>query len=158
MNEPSRPTDATTLRPALCKPPDIFSDDRVLLAWQRSHMANERTFLSWCRTAVSLLAFGFVVEKFEMFLRHIVLLEGGVPVRSATGDSVYLSLFAFGVAGAATLFAGVRFLRVRRHINRGEASYSVVPDILVIAAVTAIIMMALALAFPRLFGSVSGVH
>lgn len=152
--EAYQPTDATTVRPPVCKPPDIFADDRVLLAWHRSHMANERTFLSWCRTAVSLLAFGFVVEKFEVFLHHILLLQGQLPQKPTPGGAVYLSLFAFAVAGAATLFAGLRFLRVRRHINRGEASYSMVPDVLVVAAVVAIIMMVLALAFPRFLSSV----
>jgi uncharacterized membrane protein YidH (DUF202 family) len=28
------------------------------------HMANERTFLTWIRTSIGIMAFGFVVEKF----------------------------------------------------------------------------------------------
>ena len=30
----------------------------------RVHMANERTFLSWIRTSIGIMAFGFVIEKF----------------------------------------------------------------------------------------------
>ncbi|PSR29735.1 MAG: hypothetical protein C7B46_18365 [Sulfobacillus benefaciens] len=40
-----------------------FPDPRTLLA-------NERTFLSWLRTGIALMAFGFVVSKFDLFL-HI---------------------------------------------------------------------------------------
>ena len=32
-----------------------FADKNTFYAWQRNHMANERTFLSWCRTGLSLL-------------------------------------------------------------------------------------------------------
>jgi uncharacterized membrane protein YidH (DUF202 family) len=30
----------------------------------RIYMAGERTFLSWIRTAIGLIVFGFVIEKF----------------------------------------------------------------------------------------------
>jgi hypothetical protein len=30
------------------------------------HAANERTFLSWVRTAIAVIAFGFVIEKFNL--------------------------------------------------------------------------------------------
>ena len=33
------------------------------------HAANERTFLAWVRTAIALIGFGFVVERFNLFLR-----------------------------------------------------------------------------------------
>ena len=33
------------------------------------HAANERTFLAWVRTAIAVMAFGFVIEKFDLFLQ-----------------------------------------------------------------------------------------
>ena len=30
--------------------------------------ANERTYLAWLRTALALIAFGFVLERFDLFL------------------------------------------------------------------------------------------
>jgi putative membrane protein len=33
------------------------------------HAANERTFLAWVRTGIAIIAFGFVVEKFNLFVR-----------------------------------------------------------------------------------------
>jgi putative membrane protein len=32
------------------------------------HAANERTFLAWVRTGIAVIAFGFVVERFNLFL------------------------------------------------------------------------------------------
>ena len=32
------------------------------------HAANERTFLAWVRTGIAIIAFGFVIEKFNLFL------------------------------------------------------------------------------------------
>ena len=32
------------------------------------HAANERTYLAWVRTAIAVMAFGFLVEKFDLFL------------------------------------------------------------------------------------------
>src|SRR5580692_4200754 len=37
----------------------------------RDHLANERTFLAWIRTSIGVMAFGFVVEKFALFLKQI---------------------------------------------------------------------------------------
>jgi len=145
------PDKGTICIPCKGSPPDIMSDDRIFLAWQRTHMANERTFLSWCRTSVSLLAFGFVIERFDIFLKHLVELSGGNTVLTTSGHVIYLSLFAFFLAGLAALVSGLRFLKVRRHINTGEAAFSVVPDILVTAAVVVIVVMAIMLALPRLF-------
>ncbi len=135
----------------VCRPPNIAADDRIFLAWQRSHMANERTFLAWSRTSVALLAFGFVIERFDLFIRYVLMVGGSpIPMPPAV-EIMYLSLFSFFLAGFATLVSGIRFLRVRRHINRGEAEFSVVPDILVVLSVIVIIVIAIALAFPRLF-------
>ena len=35
------------------------------------HAANERTFLAWVRTAIAVMAFGFVIERFDLFLQVI---------------------------------------------------------------------------------------
>ena len=39
-------------------------------------MANERTFLAWIRTSIGIMAFGFVVEKFALFLKQVSYLLG----------------------------------------------------------------------------------
>lgn len=136
------------------KAPDIASDDRIFLAWQRTHMANERTFLSWSRTSISLLAFGFVIEKFDLFMKHLIILSGGCADQIHSTGGVYLSLFCFSLAGMMILVSGLRFVLVRRHINIGEATFSVLPDILVIVSVIIIILITLWLSFNRLFSGI----
>ena len=37
------------------------------------HAANERTFLAWVRTGIAVIAFGFVIEKFNLFLQTMAL-------------------------------------------------------------------------------------
>jgi putative membrane protein len=34
------------------------------------HSANERTFLAWVRTAIAVMAFGFVVERFDLSMAN----------------------------------------------------------------------------------------
>ena len=135
----------------LLKPPDIYADDRVLLAWHRSHLANERTFLAWSRTSISLLAFGFVIERFELFIRQWFKIQGLEDRLVAHHSIIYMALFCFVLAGVSIIISGIRFMQVRAHINRGEAIFTVAPDVLVIMSVAAIIIMALVLSLPRLY-------
>ena len=37
----------------------------------RFTLANERTFLAWVRTGIAVIAFGFVIEKFNLFVLTI---------------------------------------------------------------------------------------
>ena len=37
----------------------------------RDHAANERTFLAWVRTGIAVIAFGFVIEKLNLFVLTI---------------------------------------------------------------------------------------
>lgn len=149
MNSESGSTNRDLL--GLPKPPDIYSDDRVLLAWHRSHLANERTFLSWSRTSISLLAFGFVIERFDLFVRQWFKIEGLNEQLISHHSVVHLALFSFFLAGVSIALSGLRFMQARAHINRGEAIFTIVPDILVIMSVVAIIIIAVGLSIPRLY-------
>jgi putative membrane protein len=149
MNYESGSTNRDLL--GLPKPPDIYSDDRVLLAWHRSHLANERTFLSWSRTSISLLAFGFVIERFDLFIRQWFKIEGLNEQLISHHSVVHLALFSFLLAGVSIALSGLRFMQARAHINRGEAIFTIVPDVLVIMSVVAIIIIAVALSLPRLY-------
>ncbi|HEV2365485.1 MAG TPA: DUF202 domain-containing protein [Caulobacteraceae bacterium] len=81
------------------------------------HAANERTFLAWVRTAIALMAFGFLVEKFDLFLR-IIALQGVGRHAHVLGAVAGLLILLAGVimAGLAT----GRFLQTARDIDSGE--------------------------------------
>jgi putative membrane protein len=39
------------------------------------HAANEQTFLAWVRTGIAVIAFGFVIEKFNLLILTIAKCE-----------------------------------------------------------------------------------
>src|SRR5580704_1939470 len=43
-------------------------DTAPMIERYSDHAANERTFLAWVRTAIAIMAFGFLVEKFDLFI------------------------------------------------------------------------------------------
>ena len=48
--------------------------------------ANERTYLAWIRTAVSLMGFGFLIERFDVFLVYTTrgaILNSGLHMRAS---------------------------------------------------------------------------
>src|SRR5438132_2602519 len=40
----------------------------LLIRGYSDYAANERTFLAWVRTGIAVIAFGFVIEKFNLFV------------------------------------------------------------------------------------------
>jgi putative membrane protein len=84
------------------------------------HAANERTFLAWVRTAIAVMAFGFLVAKFDLFLQTAARSFGGA--RQATripgggfGGAVGVVLILAGTLIIA--LAAVRFVRTNRAID-----------------------------------------
>lgn len=81
------------------------------------HAANERTYLAWLRTGIAIIAFGFVLERFDIFLHTIVQSLGDTPVHNAShgGREAGLALVVAGLLalGAATW----RFVVTSRRIS-----------------------------------------
>jgi putative membrane protein len=120
------------------------------------HAANERTFLAWVRTGIAVIAFGFVIEKFNLFVRtladvnpagsghhaHLERLSG--PLGSYEG----LALVLVGLAIIA--IAAVRFVRTQRLLDdqevhparsvRGELILAVVLALLAAAFATYLVL------------------
>jgi putative membrane protein len=81
------------------------------------HAANERTYLAWVRTGIAIIAFGFVLERFDIFLHTIVQSLGRAPVGhlSHGGREAGVALVA---AGLLTLgLATWRFIVTSRKIS-----------------------------------------
>lgn len=84
------------------------------------HLANERTFLAWVRTAIAVLGFGFVVVKFSLFLEYFAAVSGKkVSVPSGQYSSeLGLSFVTIGIL--VVLFAFLRYKRNEQKINGTE--------------------------------------
>lgn len=82
------------------------------------HAANERTFLAWVRTAVSVMAFGFLVEKFDLFLKiSAPALSEQAPGRSGQMIGNIAGLLLIVLGGAMIGLATIRFRQVGRDID-----------------------------------------
>src|SRR5215469_16001503 len=85
------------------------------------HSANERTFLAWVRTAIAIMAFGFLVEKFDLFLAIAGQELAGKTAHtpSIAGQTVgNIAGLVLIVLGCATLvLAIVRFRKTARDID-----------------------------------------
>ena len=82
------------------------------------HAANERTFLAWVRTAIAIMAFGFVVERFDLLLAFNHVIFGSRPI-SRAGLGVG-GLWLMGSGLAVICLALVRFVRTSRRIDEDE--------------------------------------
>lgn len=105
----------------------------------REHLANERTLLAWTRTSITLIALGFVVARFGLFLREVRGVEatGGVRWSAVIGIALVVAGL---VSGAASL---VRFFRARRQIDEGTYRSEYWPEVLLLA-MTGVLGVALA--------------
>lgn len=90
--------------------PDVRCDD------PRVPLAAERTLLAWIRTALSMMALGFVVARFGLFLQEIsaVRPEQGRVVHGRLADGT-LSLWL----GAGLIASGVfvNLVAAREHVR-----------------------------------------
>ncbi len=109
------------------------------------HAANERTFLAWVRTGIAVIAFGFVIEKFDLFLitleRTAVGLGSRLKVAHLSGGALgrYDGLAFIAVGIVIIALATVRFMRTtaliddpKPHSARGVRAELVVSVILVV--------------------------
>jgi putative membrane protein len=88
------------------------------------HAANERTFLAWVRTGIAVIAFGFVVEKFNLFVRTLAQaapaenaaqLHGLQRLSSSFNHYDGLVLILIGIA--VIVVSLLRFIRTSRLID-----------------------------------------
>ena len=85
------------------------------------HSSNERTFLAWVRTAIAVMAFGFLVERFDLFL---ALAAPSLAARTLWmpsqkfGNEAGLALIVLGAAIIA--IAAIRFLTTAKAIDSEE--------------------------------------
>jgi putative membrane protein len=90
------------------------------------HAANERTFLAWVRTGIAVIAFGFVVEKFNLFvltMASVSSLDAGhrLQIERASGPlGRYDGLILVLVGLALVVAAAVRFVRTGRRLDDEE--------------------------------------
>ena len=87
----------------------------------RDYLAEERTFLAWIRTCLTLMGFGFVVARFGLFLEVIQITRGNSAAR-LHGFSPWFGIAFIAVGVAVNLLSIRRHLRVVGELNRGQCA------------------------------------
>ena len=83
----------------------------------RDHLANERTFLAWLRTAIAIVVFGFAIGRFSIALRQLTALQGH-PLHKS-GISVWMGAISI-VLGVVLVVAGLlRYRKTRDRLDAG---------------------------------------
>jgi putative membrane protein len=87
----------------------------------RDHAANERTFLAWVRTAIAVMAFEFLIERFDLMLKAAGMVSGAAATPAPEHELA-------NIAGTSTIVLGTllfvlatfRFLRTSTMIDSEE--------------------------------------
>lgn len=88
----------------------------------RFDWAAERTLLSWVRTGLAMMGFGFVVARFGALVRELGLSAPGAlpPDTGHASASMVAGMLLVALGMAANLLAVQRYLRNHRALTRGE--------------------------------------
>jgi putative membrane protein len=124
----------------------VPSDERF-----RDHAANERTMLAWIRTGIALMAFGFAIARFGLFLREIAQagqVRRNAPVMGSTWFGVVLVLLGLVTNAAATL----RYAQVRRALIEGRLANPSPGLVYALGIGSALVAVAMALILARATG------
>ena len=105
---------------------------------RRVHMANERTFLAWIRTSIGVMAFGFVVEKFALFLKQVSYILGKETQAPSHGYSSAFGIFLIGLGALMGVLAFIRYKKVEKQIDEDTYQPSLILDVLLAMSVLAI--------------------
>lgn len=103
---------------------------------RRVHLANERTFLAWVRTSISIMAFGFVMERFSIFLTQFsCLIRRGeasdvTPEPHSHAVSSVLGIVLIGFGALIGVLALIRYKKVEKQIDEDTYRPSFVLDAL----------------------------
>jgi len=85
----------------------------------RDYLAEERTFLAWIRTGLTLMGFGFVVARFGLFLQ-VMQVTRGEAAPQAHRISPWIGTAFIVVGVAVNLYSIRRHLRLVRQLMRGQ--------------------------------------
>ncbi|WP_075051739.1 DUF202 domain-containing protein [Hydrotalea sp.] len=88
------------------------------------HLANERTFLSWIRTSIGIMAFGFVVVKFSLFVKQISLILGKSAPAPTGSSSGIIGIVLVAVGTGILLLSYVRYKKIEKQLINGQYRHS----------------------------------
>ena len=90
------------------------------------HLANERTFLAYIRTALAFIGFGFVSARFAVFMREFSqIAHNRLPSGHGVSDSLGVAMVVMGIAVGC--FGAYRYSAQLRAITDGRPNPLSIP-------------------------------
>lgn len=84
-----------------------------------NHLANERTFLAWVRTAIAMMGFGFILVKFSLFLKQLSLVAGEkIIIHSQKGYSGLTGILLVAAGVLTLLMSYINYQKTKKQISR----------------------------------------
>jgi putative membrane protein len=88
------------------------------------HMSNERTFLSWIRTGIGIMVFGFVIVKFSLFVNQLPAAFFHNSNIAKNGFTIIIGI-ALVLTGALTIILSYwKYKQTHKLLQKGEYLYS----------------------------------
>jgi len=101
------------------------------------HMSNERTFLSWIRTGIGIMVFGFVIVKFSLFVNQLPATFFKDSTIPKNGFTILIGI-ALVLTGALTILLSYwKYKQTHKLLQKGEYLYST----MLLTALTVIIFV-----------------
>jgi len=106
------------------------------------YLANERTFLAWVRTGMGIMAFGFVVVKFSLFVKQISFLLNGEDTPEIPADhghySAMVGIILVGLGVVSIVLSYIRYRTTNKQLEAGTYDHSSIYISLLTAAIVLI--------------------
>jgi putative membrane protein len=96
--------------------------------------------LAWLRTGIAVMAFGFVVARFSLFLRLLQIQTGASP---SHGPSPYLGAALVGLGVLATAAGAMQFRHFVRQLPPDQRPHATSPRLVLFLAVALAVVGAL---------------
>ena len=93
------------------------------------YLANERTFLAWVRTSIGIMAFGFVVVKFSLFVKQISIMlmhsqaPTAIPVHQGQ-QSADIGIVLVVLGMFVMLMSYIRYRITNKQLDKGFYEHS----------------------------------
>jgi putative membrane protein len=87
-------------------------------------LSNERTFLSWVRTGIGIMVFGFVIVKFSLFVNQLpasFFHEADIP---KNGFTIIIGIALVFTGALTILLAYWKYKQTYKLLQKGEYLYS----------------------------------
>jgi putative membrane protein len=108
--------------------------------------------LAWIRTGIALMAFGFAIARFGVFLRQVASV-GQVPLSPQHGvGSAWVGAGLVALGMLANLLATIRYAQIRRAIERGDVGAPSATVALVFGATATVIGLVMTVLLVRALG------